>query len=90
MIYQRFSRLRDHFIFWLARQCGIVPSSFFVKGVDRVEDKPIGHGGFADVYKGRMQGVGCDIFVAIKTIRPFGGSGVRKDVGTLRKASCPR
>ncbi len=67
-VYHRFVAVRDKMIFTLARKRGIVPSSFFITGIDEVGDHPIGHGGFADVYKGIMR----DDIVALKILRPIG------------------
>ncbi|KLO08369.1 kinase-like protein [Schizopora paradoxa] len=84
-IYHRFIRIRDHLNFALARRRGIVPSSFFVSGIKEIEDKPVGHGGFADVWKGKMEdGVHPTVSVALKLLRTSDVSEERRE--TLHQA----
>ncbi len=58
-------------IFILAKTRGIVPSSLFITGIDEIGDHPIGCGGFADVWKGRMR----RRYFALKILRPIELSG---------------
>ena len=44
--------IRSEIVFSVARNRGIVPSSFFVDNIEKVGDRAIGGGGFADVWKG--------------------------------------
>ncbi len=48
---------------------GELPPSLFVRGVYRSGDNPICGGGFADIYKGTIDGKAG--FVALKVLRMF-------------------
>ena len=58
-----------------ARNRGIVPSSFFVDSIEKVGDRAIGGGGFADVWKGCFHVEVGELrvanFVALKILRTF-------------------
>ncbi len=79
-IYHRFINFRVNILFSLARTRGIVPSSFFVTGIDQIGDHPVGCGGFADVWKGHMRAVREPNFVALKILRPIHKSGGESEV----------
>lgn len=51
-ICRRFIGLGDKILFALAKLQGIIPSSLFVTGINKIGDHPIGGSGFADVGEG--------------------------------------
>lgn len=58
VISQKLEASRDQKIFGLAKRHGIAPLSLYadsVIGVRKIGDHPIGGGGFADVWKGRIE-----------------------------------
>ncbi len=76
-----FMRSRDHLSFVLAKRKGVVPSSFFVTGISKLEDQPAGRGGFADVWFGwrRTPRSHRPTYVALKVLRVFDSSGIQYD-----------
>lgn len=83
-VYLKFIDIRDKMIFTLARSRGIVPSSLFMTGFNKIEDHPIGRGGFADVWKGLSHST-HDKDVALKILRPISTSG--RGSNSLREVS---
>ncbi len=65
-IYDEFVHFRDDLNHALARRRRIVPSSFFVRNIERLDIDPIGCGGFSDVWRGCMHGTSL---VALKILR---------------------
>lgn len=52
---------------YAAEKHGILPRSIFMTGISRIGDNPVHGGGFADVWKGELNGK----FLALKVLRIF-------------------
>lgn len=75
----------------LVQKGGVLPPHLIVNGACRIGDDPIAGGGFADIWKGKIEAM-PGTFVALKVLRIFGRPEDRKtafSVGEVSQAVTP-